>query len=51
MINRITKGTWDLWVENMAYLMRSADPDKQYEDIAEDIMQYLENEGAFDLVE
>lgn len=49
MENVIVKETWDLWKDNIGYLLAIADFDKSTEDIAEEILQYLEGEGAFTL--
>lgn len=51
MENVIVKETWDLWKDNIGYLLAIADFDKSAEDIAEEILQYLEGEGAFTLKE
>ena len=50
MINRITKDTWELWQKEIAYHIRNEE--KSNADFtAEEILKYLEDEGAFTLVE
>lgn len=47
MVNRITQDTWDLWWRNIMYLNDNADDP---ETAANDILNYLEGEGAFTLI-
>ena len=48
-MNRITKETWDLWYENIAWMCFHFKQDS--EQAAEEIMKYLAGEGAFELIE
>ncbi len=50
MTNFITKDTYDLWADNISYLISSADGKKDSDEIAESILEYLEGEGAFELL-
>ncbi len=50
MLNTIVKDTYDLWFENIDYLIRTGTSEgKASEEIAESILEYLEGEGAFEL--
>ena len=46
MENRICQDTWDLWVENIDYLIDNTDRYK----VADEILHYLQDEGAFTLI-
>ena len=48
MINRITHETRELWWDNIVYLIDNA---KGSESAAEDILEYLEGEGAFAVID
>ena len=47
MDNRICKDTWDSWEDNIDFLIDNTDRDE----VADAILQFLQDEGAFTLVE
>lgn len=49
-MNRITEDTYKLWYENIAWMIDGAIEGEQ-KDIAQDILDYLQDEGAFTLIE
>ncbi len=44
MVNTITKETWDLWLDNIDYIINHSDTSEK---ASEEILNYLEGEGAF----
>lgn len=52
MTNHITKDTYGTWLENIEYLITKGKRDNRFdEDITQQILDYLEEEGAFEVVE
>ena len=50
MINRITKETWELWAENIEYIIDHTEKGKEGSE-AYNILKYLESEGAFTVID
>ncbi len=52
MVNFIAKETWELWKDNIAYLVRNGSQEgRDSDDISESVLEYLEGEGAFSIIE
>ena len=47
MINKITSETYEYWKDNLEWIISFA---ANGNDAAEDIMNFLENEGAFEVI-
>ena len=49
MVNYITKDSWELWKDNISYIIYHS-PKSDPDNIAESILDYLQGEGAFDII-